>query len=134
MPNQLYIVVPQQYFRSLMEVKVLWAICQRWLDLTPLLVSEASRVQLPLQLTPLATCFSTSCVDGRGSSLIPTVWNKEFTESAQDYMSRTNLSVKVLDFVQLGGSNSTLVMVPRLTSAAVRAVEPATACTDRDSL
>ena len=72
-------------------------------DLTPLLVSEASRVQLPLQHTPLATCFSTSCVDGRGSSLIPTVWNKEFTESAQDYMSRTNLSVKVLDFVQLGG-------------------------------
>ena len=30
-------------------------------------------------------------------------WTKEFTESAQDYMSRTNLSVKVLDFVQLGG-------------------------------
>ena len=75
----------------------------RTCDLTPLLVSEASRVQLPLQHTPLATCFSTSCVDGRGSSLIPTVWNKEFTESAQDYMSRTNLSVKVLDFVQLGG-------------------------------
>ncbi len=30
-------------------------------DLTPLLVSEASRVQLPLQHTPLATCLSTSC-------------------------------------------------------------------------
>ena len=60
-------------------------------DLTPLLVSEASRVPLPLPLqhTPLATCLSTSCVDGRVSSLIPTVWNKEFTESAQDYMSRT---------------------------------------------
>ena len=47
------------------------------LDLTPLLVSEASRVQLPLQHTPLATCLSTRCVDGRGSSLIPTVWNVE---------------------------------------------------------
>ena len=34
---------------------------------------------------------------------MPTVWNKDFTESAQDYMSRTNLKVKVLDFVQLGG-------------------------------
>ena len=64
-------------------------------------------MQLPLQHTPLATCLSTSCVDGRGSSLIPTVWNKEFTESAQDYMSRTNLSVKVLDFVQLGGPKLT---------------------------
>ena len=31
------------------------------IDLTPLLVSEASRVQLPLQHTPLATCLSTSC-------------------------------------------------------------------------
>ena len=31
------------------------------LDLTPLLVSEASRVQLPLQHTPLAICLSTSC-------------------------------------------------------------------------
>ena len=60
-------------------------------------------MQLPLQHTPLATCLSTRCVDGKGSSLIPTVWNKEFTESAQDYMSRTNRSVKVLDFVQLGG-------------------------------
>ena len=30
-------------------------------DLTPLLVSEASRVQLPLQHTPLAICLSTSC-------------------------------------------------------------------------
>ena len=30
-------------------------------DLTPLLVSEATRVQLPLQHTPLATCLSTSC-------------------------------------------------------------------------
>ena len=30
-------------------------------DLTPLLVSETSRVQLPLQHTPLATCLSTSC-------------------------------------------------------------------------
>ena len=28
---------------------------------------------------------------------------KDFTESAMDYMSRTNLNVKVLDFVQLGG-------------------------------
>ena len=28
---------------------------------------------------------------------------KDFTESAKDYMSRTNLNVKVLDFVQLGG-------------------------------
>ena len=60
-------------------------------------------MQLPLQHTPWAACLSTSCVDGRGSSLIPTVWNKEFTESAQDYMSRTNLSVKVLDFVKSGG-------------------------------
>ena len=60
-------------------------------------------MQLPLQHTPLATCLSTSCVDGSGSSLIPTVWNKDFMESAQDYMSRTNLKVKVLDFVQLGG-------------------------------
>ena len=34
---------------------------------------------------------------------MPTVWNKEFTESAQGYMTRTNLNVKVLDFVQLGG-------------------------------
>ena len=33
---------------------------------TPLLVSEASRVPLPLQHTPLATCLSTSCVDGEG--------------------------------------------------------------------
>ena len=66
------------------------------LDLTPLLVSEASRVQPPLQHTPLATCLSTSCVDGRGSSLIPTVWNKEFTEPVQDYMSRTNLSVNAI--------------------------------------
>ena len=32
-----------------------------YIDLTPLLVSEASRVQLPLQHTPLATCLSTSC-------------------------------------------------------------------------
>ena len=30
-------------------------------DLTPLIVSEASRVQLPLQHTPSATCRSTSC-------------------------------------------------------------------------
>ena len=30
-------------------------------DLTSLIVSEASRVQLPLQHTPLATCLSTSC-------------------------------------------------------------------------
>ena len=30
MPNRLYIVVSQQYFRILMEVKVLWAICQLW--------------------------------------------------------------------------------------------------------
>ena len=30
-------------------------------DLTPLIVSEASRVQLRLQHTPLATCLSTSC-------------------------------------------------------------------------
>ena len=28
---------------------------------------------------------------------------KDFTESAKDYMSRTNLNAKVLDFVQLGG-------------------------------
>ena len=34
---------------------------QWYIDLTPLLVSEASRVQLPLQHTPLATCLSTSC-------------------------------------------------------------------------
>ena len=60
-------------------------------------------MQLPLQHTSMVPWVSTSCVDGRGSSLIPTVWNKEFTESAQDYMSRTNLSVRVLDFVQLGG-------------------------------
>ncbi len=31
------------------------------LDLTPLIISEASRVELPLQHTPLATCLSTSC-------------------------------------------------------------------------
>ena len=30
-------------------------------DLTPLLVSEASRVQLRLQHTPLVTCLSTNC-------------------------------------------------------------------------
>ena len=76
---------------------------ETWFDLTPKLVSLASRVQLPLQHTPLVTCLSTSCVEGRKSSLIPTVWNKEFTESAQDYMSSTNRRVKVLDFVQLGG-------------------------------
>ena len=35
---------------------------------------------------------------------------KDFTESAMDYMSRTNLNVKVLDFVQLGGP---LVTLPR---------------------
>ena len=35
---------------------------------------------------------------------------KEFTESAQDYMSRANLSVKVLDFVQLGGAYPTLYL------------------------
>ena len=34
---------------------------QRDSDLTPVLVSEASRVQLPLQHAPLATCLSTSC-------------------------------------------------------------------------
>ena len=28
---------------------------------------------------------------------------KDFTESAKDYKSRTNLNVEVLDFVQLGG-------------------------------
>ena len=72
-------------------------------DLSPKVESLASRVQLPLQHTPFATCLSMICVDGRGSSLIPTVWSQEFTESAQDYMSRTNFSVKVLDFVQLGG-------------------------------
>ena len=44
----------------------------------------------------------------RGSSLIPTVWYMEFTESAQDNMSRTNLSVKVLDFFQLGGPKLTV--------------------------
>ena len=65
-------------------------------------------MQLPLQHTPLATCLSTRCVDGRGSSLIPNVWHMEFTESAQDYMSRANLSAKVLDFVQLGGPISTV--------------------------
>ena len=35
------------------------------------------------------------------------MWNKESTESAQDHMSRTNLSLKVLDFVQLGGLRAT---------------------------
>ena len=35
--------------------------CYLAADLTPLIVSEASRVQLPLQHTPLATCLSTSC-------------------------------------------------------------------------
>ena len=30
MPNLLYIVVSQQYFRSLIEVKVLWAIYRLW--------------------------------------------------------------------------------------------------------
>ena len=35
--------------------------CEFQVDLTPLLVSEASRVQLPLQHTPLAICLSTSC-------------------------------------------------------------------------
>ena len=36
-------------------------------------------------------------------------WTKEFTESAQDYMSKTNRSVKVLDFVQLGGPTRTVL-------------------------
>ena len=39
---------------------------------------------------------------------MPTMWNKELTESAQDYMSRTNLSLKDLDFVQSGGSKLTV--------------------------
>ena len=38
---------------------------------------------------------------------------KDFTVSAQDYMSRANLSVKVLDFVQLGGPERTLVRMFR---------------------
>ena len=44
--------------------------------------------------------------ESRGSSLSYRV-EVEFMESAQDYMSRTNLKVKVLDFVQLGGVDST---------------------------
>ena len=40
---------------------VVLTLIQGMTDLTPLLVSEASRVQLPLQHTPLATCLSTSC-------------------------------------------------------------------------
>ena len=68
-------------------------------DLTPKLESLANRVEPLVQHTPLATFLTTSCVDGRGPSLIPTVCNKDFAESAQDYMSRTNVSVKVLGFV-----------------------------------
>ena len=30
-------------------------------------------------------------------------WTKEFMEAGKDHKSKTNLSVKVLDFVQLGG-------------------------------
>ena len=41
------------------------------LDLTPLLVSEASRVQLPLQHTPLATCLSTNCHRTGGPGGVP---------------------------------------------------------------
>ena len=48
----------------------------RFSDPSPKVVSLASRVQLPLQDTPLATCYSTSCVDGRGSSLSPTLWKR----------------------------------------------------------
>ena len=33
-------------------------------------------------------------------------WTKEFTESAQDYMSRTNLSVKSLDLSSLVGTKT----------------------------
>ena len=33
-------------------------------------------------------------------------WTKEFTDPEQDYKSRTNLKVKVLDFVQLGGAKA----------------------------
>ena len=40
-------------------------------------------------------------------------WTKEFTGSAQDYMSKTTLSVKVLDFVQLGGRCQTGALAPR---------------------
>ena len=33
-------------------------------------------------------------------------WTKEFTYPEQDYKSRTNLKVKILDFVQLGGAKA----------------------------
>ena len=63
-------------------------------------------MELPLQHTPLWTCLSMGGVDCRGSSLSPTVWKRSSRNQAQDYMSRANLSVKVLDFVQLGGLNT----------------------------
>ena len=71
-------------------------------DHTLQLISLASGIQLPLQNTPMATCLNGLWVR---EWIKPQSYcvEKEFTESAQEYMSRANLSVKVLDFVQLGG-------------------------------
>ena len=37
------------------------------------------------------------------------MWKKEFPESEQDHRSRTNLNVKVLDFVKSGGPGGTVL-------------------------
>ena len=76
-------------------------------DLTPKSVSLASRVQT----TASAYSFCDLPLNGRcrreGIKTHSYCVEKEFSESAQDYMSRANLSVKVLDFVQLGGTGHT---------------------------